>query len=80
MASLYKEQSWSSKLEPVTKKIVERLGGSGVFVQNHVKWWHYKLNYDNFNLVHSWSAHMVPTFVKEVSQSLTQQTIFSCCS
>ena len=71
MASLYKELNWSSK-PSVIDDMVKKLGSeSPPWEEMMAKLKKYYSQYDNYSLTHFWSAMVVPTVVKEVSQSIT---------
>ncbi|XP_073696290.1 cytosolic phospholipase A2 gamma-like [Garra rufa] len=74
MASLYQEPDWSTRLETVKDKIVERLGGPGVSWTeklNKLKKYYMK---DSFSLTDLWAVLFVTSYVKEMGeQTLTDQ-------
>ncbi|XP_073696791.1 cytosolic phospholipase A2 gamma-like isoform X2 [Garra rufa] len=75
MASLYKEPNWSTKLETVKDKIIERLKGPGVSLMDKLeklKKYYYGKKF--FSLTDFWAAMIVTLFVKEIDeQALTEQ-------
>ncbi|KAL1273586.1 hypothetical protein QQF64_026400 [Cirrhinus molitorella] len=75
MASLYKEPDWSTKLETVKDKIVERLSGPKVsWGDAYAKLKKYYHGKDIFSLTDVWAAMVVTTFVKEIDEhTLTDQ-------
>ncbi|XP_067296450.1 cytosolic phospholipase A2 gamma-like isoform X2 [Pseudorasbora parva] len=73
MASLYQEPDWSTKLEAVKDKIVQRLNGPKVSwtdAFSKLKKYYQK---DCFSLTDVWAVMVVTTFVKEIDEhTLTQ--------
>ncbi|KAA0717423.1 hypothetical protein E1301_Tti022068 [Triplophysa tibetana] len=67
MASLYQDSDWSTKLDSVREKIIQRLKGPGVgwfeTALQLMKYYHEK---DIFSLTDVWSVLLVTLFVKEV--------------
>ncbi|KAL1273591.1 hypothetical protein QQF64_026405 [Cirrhinus molitorella] len=74
MASLYQEPDWSTKLEAVKAKIVERLSGPGVsWTDKLAKLKKYYMK-DSFSLTDLWAVLFVTSYVKEIDeQTLTDQ-------
>ncbi|KAK2910840.1 hypothetical protein Q8A67_002973 [Cirrhinus molitorella] len=74
MASLYQEPDWSTKLEAVKAKIVERLSGPGVtWTEKLAKLKKYYMK-DSFSLTDLWAVLFVTSYVKEIDeQTLTDQ-------
>ncbi|KAL1273588.1 hypothetical protein QQF64_026402 [Cirrhinus molitorella] len=69
MASLYQEPDWSTKLETVKDKIIERLSGPQVSwgeARTKLKEYHY--GKDFFSLTDVWAVMAVITFVKEIDE------------
>ncbi|XP_051981886.1 cytosolic phospholipase A2 gamma-like [Xyrauchen texanus] len=70
MASLYQEPDWSSNLEAVKQKIVQRLFGSGVSWSEAFSkletYYHEKK--DNFSLTDVWAVMVVTSYVKEIDE------------
>ncbi|XP_052413645.1 cytosolic phospholipase A2 zeta [Carassius gibelio] len=67
MASLYKEPDWSTKLETVKNKIIERISGPGVSWGDALaKLKKYYYGKDFFSLTDVWAVLVVTAFVKEV--------------
>ncbi|XP_058631889.1 cytosolic phospholipase A2 gamma-like [Onychostoma macrolepis] len=75
MASLYQEPDWSTKLETVKDKIIERLSGSGVrWTDALAKLKKYYNGKDFFSLTDVWAVIVVTKFVKEIDElTLTDQ-------
>ncbi|XP_058632633.1 cytosolic phospholipase A2 gamma-like isoform X2 [Onychostoma macrolepis] len=75
MASLYKEPDWSTKLETVKDKIIERLSGPGVsWGDAFVKLKKYYNERDFFSLTDLWAVMVVTSYVKEIDEhTLTDQ-------
>ncbi|XP_048042474.1 cytosolic phospholipase A2 gamma-like [Megalobrama amblycephala] len=75
MASLYQEPDWSTKLETVKDKIIQRLNGPGVSwtdALDKLKKYYYEK--DHFSLTDVWATIFVTGFVKEIDeQKLTDQ-------
>ncbi|XP_051748705.1 cytosolic phospholipase A2 gamma-like isoform X5 [Ctenopharyngodon idella] len=66
MASLYQEPDWSTKLETVKDKIIQRLSGPKVsWTDAFAKLKKYYYEKDIFSLTDFWAAMVVTTFVKE---------------
>ncbi|KAL0194265.1 hypothetical protein M9458_012561, partial [Cirrhinus mrigala] len=70
MASLYQEPDWSTKLETVKNKIIERLNGPGVSWGDTYKklkkyWESTGRNEKDFSMTHIWAAMAITTYVKE---------------
>ncbi|XP_058630599.1 cytosolic phospholipase A2 gamma-like isoform X2 [Onychostoma macrolepis] len=74
MASLYQEPDWSTKLETVKDKIIERLSGPGVsWTDKLTKLKNYYMK-DSFSLTDLWAVLFVTSYVKEIDeQTLTDQ-------
>ncbi|KAL0194270.1 hypothetical protein M9458_012566, partial [Cirrhinus mrigala] len=65
MASLYKEPDWSTKLDTVKDKIVERLNSPGVsWAEKVAKLKKYYMK-DSFSLTDLWAVLFVTSYVKE---------------
>uniref|UniRef100_A0A8C1PV38 PLA2c domain-containing protein n=1 Tax=Cyprinus carpio TaxID=7962 RepID=A0A8C1PV38_CYPCA len=75
MASLYKEPNWSTKLETVKEKIIERLSGPGVSLTDAMaKLKKYYYGKDFFSLTDVWAVLVVTSYVKEIDErTLTEQ-------
>ncbi|XDV21682.1 hypothetical protein PO909_026724 [Leuciscus waleckii] len=75
MASLYQEPDWSTKLEAVKDKIIQRLSGPAVsWGDAFAKLKKYYYEKDIFSLTDFWAAMVVTTFVKEIDErTLTEQ-------
>ncbi|KAL0194387.1 hypothetical protein M9458_012683, partial [Cirrhinus mrigala] len=70
MATLYKEPDWSTKLDTVKDKIIERLSSSKVSWGNAYnklkKYWEREgKNGKDFSLTDFWAAIVITTYVKE---------------
>ncbi|XP_051981702.1 cytosolic phospholipase A2 gamma-like [Xyrauchen texanus] len=69
MASLYQEPDWTSNLEAVKQKIVQRLSGGGVSWSEKCsklkKYYHEK---DIFSLTDVWAVMVVTSYVKEIDE------------
>ncbi|RXN23950.1 cytosolic phospholipase A2 gamma-like protein [Labeo rohita] len=74
MASLYKEPDWSTKLDTVKDKIIERLNSPGVsWTEKVAKLKKYYMK-DSFSLTDLWAVLFVTSYVKEIDeQTLTTQ-------
>ncbi|KAL1273589.1 hypothetical protein QQF64_026403 [Cirrhinus molitorella] len=74
MASLYQELDWSTKLDTVKDKIIERLSGPGVsFTDKLAKLKEYYKK-DIISLTDVWAVMVVTEYVKEIDkQTLTDQ-------
>ncbi|XP_077078658.1 cytosolic phospholipase A2 gamma-like isoform X1 [Siphateles boraxobius] len=69
MASLYQEPDWSTKLETVKDKIVQRLSGPAVSWGDALaKLKKYYYEKDLFSLTDVWAAMLVTTIVKEIDE------------
>ncbi|KAG1931581.1 cytosolic phospholipase A2 gamma [Pimephales promelas] len=69
MASLYQESDWSTKLEFVKNKIIQRLGGPAVcWGDSLAKLEKYYYEKDIFSLTDFWAAMVVTTYVKEIDE------------
>ncbi|XP_050957398.1 cytosolic phospholipase A2 gamma-like, partial [Labeo rohita] len=73
MASLYKEPDWSTKLEAVKNKIIERLNGPGVSrgdtYEKLTKYWESTgRDGKDFSMTHIWAAMVITTYVKEIDE------------
>ncbi|XP_026100028.1 cytosolic phospholipase A2 gamma-like [Carassius auratus] len=69
MASLYQEPDWSTKLETVKDKIIERLSGPGVsFTDKLAKLNKYCDEKDHFSLTDVWAVMVITAFVKEIDE------------
>ncbi|XP_048011475.1 cytosolic phospholipase A2 gamma-like [Megalobrama amblycephala] len=75
MASLYKEPDWSTKLETVKDKIIQRLSGPKVsWTDAFAKLKKYYYEKDHFSLTDFWAAMVITTYVKEIDEhTLTEQ-------
>ncbi|XP_059405375.1 cytosolic phospholipase A2 gamma-like [Carassius carassius] len=75
MASLYKEPNWSTKLETVKNKIIERISGPGVSWGDALtKLKKYYYGKDFFSLTDVWAVMVVASIVKEIDEhTLTEQ-------
>ncbi|XP_048042844.1 cytosolic phospholipase A2 gamma-like isoform X1 [Megalobrama amblycephala] len=75
MASLYQEADWSTKLETVKDKIIQRLSGPKVsWTDAFAKLKKYYNEKDHFSLTDFWAAMVVTTYVKEIDEhTLTEQ-------
>ncbi|XP_059405380.1 cytosolic phospholipase A2 gamma [Carassius carassius] len=69
MASLYQEPDWSTKLETVKNKIIERISGPGVSWGDALtKLKKYYYGKDIFSLTDVWAVLVVTAFVKEIDE------------
>ncbi|XP_056111061.1 cytosolic phospholipase A2 gamma-like [Rhinichthys klamathensis goyatoka] len=69
MASLYQEPDWSTKLETVKDKIVQRLSGPAVSWRDaFAKLKKYYYENDLFSLTDVWAVIIVTTCVKEINE------------
>ncbi|XP_077097930.1 cytosolic phospholipase A2 gamma-like [Siphateles boraxobius] len=69
MASLYQEPDWSTKLETVKDKIIQRLSGPAVsWGDAFAKLKKYYYEKDIFSLTDFWAAMVVTTYVKEIDE------------
>ncbi|XP_073696256.1 cytosolic phospholipase A2 gamma-like [Garra rufa] len=69
MASLYQELDWSTKLETVKDKIIERLSGPKVSWKDvYVKLTKYYHGKDFFSLTDVWAAVVITRYVKEIDE------------
>ncbi|XP_067264371.1 cytosolic phospholipase A2 gamma-like [Chanodichthys erythropterus] len=75
MASLYQESDWSTKLETVKDKIIQRLSGPGVNrTDAFAKLKKYYFERDFVDLTDFWAVIVITTFVKEINEhTLTDQ-------
>ncbi|XP_042579415.1 cytosolic phospholipase A2 gamma-like [Cyprinus carpio] len=75
MASLYKEPDWSTKLETVKNKIIERIRGPEVSLTDAMaKLKKYYYGKDLFSLTDVWAVLVVTSYVKEIDEhTLTEQ-------
>uniref|UniRef100_A0A8C1PWT3 PLA2c domain-containing protein n=1 Tax=Cyprinus carpio TaxID=7962 RepID=A0A8C1PWT3_CYPCA len=75
MASLYKEPNWSTKLETVKDKIIERIRGPEVSLTDAMaKLKKYYYGKDLFSLTDVWAVMVVMSYVKEIDEhTLTEQ-------
>ncbi|XP_048042750.1 cytosolic phospholipase A2 gamma-like [Megalobrama amblycephala] len=75
MASVYQEPDWSTKLETVKDKIIQRLSGPEVsWTEAFDKLKHYYYGKDHFSLTDIWAVMVVTAFVKEIDEhTLTEQ-------
>ncbi|KTF97464.1 hypothetical protein cypCar_00023353 [Cyprinus carpio] len=75
MASLYKEPNWSTKLETVKDKIIERIRGPEVSLTDPMaKLKKYYYGKDLFSLTDVWAVMVVMSYVKEIDEhTLTEQ-------
>ncbi|RXN34255.1 cytosolic phospholipase A2 gamma-like protein [Labeo rohita] len=75
MTSLYKEPDWSTKLETVKDKIIERLSGEGVNWKDILaKLKKYYYGKDFFSLTDVWAVAFVTSFVKEINEHTLSDT------
>uniref|UniRef100_A0A8C1MLJ5 PLA2c domain-containing protein n=1 Tax=Cyprinus carpio TaxID=7962 RepID=A0A8C1MLJ5_CYPCA len=71
MASLYQEPDWSTKLEVLKDKIIERLSGPGVSWEDALaKLKKYYYEKDIFSLTDVWATIVVTTYVKEINECI----------
>ncbi|XP_039511290.1 cytosolic phospholipase A2 gamma-like isoform X2 [Pimephales promelas] len=69
MASLYQEPDWSTKLEAVKDKIIQRLSGPAVcWGDAFAKLEKYYNEKDIFSMTDFWAAMVVTTYVKEIDE------------
>ncbi|XP_051540996.1 cytosolic phospholipase A2 gamma-like isoform X3 [Myxocyprinus asiaticus] len=69
MASLYQEPDWSSNLEAVKQKIVQRLSGNRVsWSEAFSKLKTYFYEKDKFSLTDVWAVIVVTSYVKEIDE------------
>ncbi|XP_067295833.1 cytosolic phospholipase A2 gamma-like isoform X2 [Pseudorasbora parva] len=69
MASLYQEPDWSTKLETVKDKIVQRLNGPGVnWAKSFHKMWNFYQKKDFFSFTDFWAAMVITDYVKEIDE------------
>ncbi|XP_051981884.1 cytosolic phospholipase A2 gamma-like isoform X2 [Xyrauchen texanus] len=69
MASLYQEPDWSSNLETVKQKIVQRLSGRGVsWSEAFSKLKTYYYEKDIFSLTDAWAVMVITSYVKEIDE------------
>ncbi|XP_048013591.1 cytosolic phospholipase A2 gamma-like [Megalobrama amblycephala] len=75
MASLYQEPDWSTKLETVKDKIIQRLSGPGVsWKEAFEKLKKYYSRKDYFSLTDFWAVMVITSYVKEIDEhTLTEQ-------
>ncbi|XP_067295750.1 cytosolic phospholipase A2 gamma isoform X2 [Pseudorasbora parva] len=75
MASLYQEPDWSTKLEAVKDKIVQRLNGPEVsWTDASAKLKKYYYEKDLFSLTDVWAVMVVTMFAKEINEhTLSEQ-------
>ncbi|XP_067264364.1 cytosolic phospholipase A2 gamma-like [Chanodichthys erythropterus] len=75
MASVYQEPDWSTKLETVKEKIIQRLSGPKVsWKEAFDKLKKYYYGKDYFSLTDVWAVMVITTFVKEIDEhTLTEQ-------
>ncbi|XP_048042706.1 cytosolic phospholipase A2 gamma-like isoform X2 [Megalobrama amblycephala] len=75
MASLYEEPDWSTKLETVKDKIINRLSGPGVsWKEAFAKLKKYYSRKDYFSLTDFWAVMVITSYVKEIDEhTLTEQ-------
>ncbi|XP_048042708.1 cytosolic phospholipase A2 gamma-like [Megalobrama amblycephala] len=75
MASLYQEPDWSTKLETVKDKIIQRLSGPGVsWKEAFDKLKKYYSRKDYFSLTDFWAVMVITSYVKEIDEhTLTEQ-------
>ncbi|XP_056098628.1 cytosolic phospholipase A2 gamma [Rhinichthys klamathensis goyatoka] len=75
MASLYQEPDWSTKLEAVKDKILQRLSGPGVsWTDALAKLKKYYYGKDFFSMTDIWAVMVVTAYVKEIDEhTLTEQ-------
>ncbi|ROL53845.1 Cytosolic phospholipase A2 gamma [Anabarilius grahami] len=70
MASLYQEPDWSTKLETVKDKIIQRLSGPGVSwtdAYDKLKEYYYEKHY--FSLTDVWAVMFITDYVKEIEEA-----------
>nr|XP_055054193.1 cytosolic phospholipase A2 gamma-like isoform X2 [Misgurnus anguillicaudatus] len=69
MTSLYQDSDWSTNLDSVKEKIIQRLKGPGVSWSDAIsklkKYYHEK---DIFSLTDFWATMIVTSFVKEINE------------
>ncbi|XP_048042711.1 cytosolic phospholipase A2 gamma-like isoform X2 [Megalobrama amblycephala] len=68
MASLYQEPDWSTKLETVKDKIIQRLSGPGVSWTDAFDKLKKYYGKDIFSMTDVWAAMFVTNFVKEIDE------------
>ncbi|XP_051750599.1 cytosolic phospholipase A2 gamma-like isoform X5 [Ctenopharyngodon idella] len=69
MASLYQESDWSTKLETVKDKIIQRLSGPGVnWTEAFDKLKKYYYEKDIFSLTDVWAVMFITDYVKEIDE------------
>ncbi|RXN10631.1 cytosolic phospholipase A2 gamma-like protein [Labeo rohita] len=69
MASLYQEPDWSTKLDPVIKKIIKRISGPKVsWGDAFAKLKKYYYGKDLFSLTDVWAVMVITTYVKEIDE------------
>ncbi|XP_048042749.1 cytosolic phospholipase A2 gamma-like isoform X3 [Megalobrama amblycephala] len=75
MASLYQEPDWSTKLETVKDKIIQRLSGPEVsWKEAFDKLKKYYSRKDYFSLTDFWAVMVITSYVKEIDEhTLTEQ-------
>ncbi|XP_043085618.1 cytosolic phospholipase A2 gamma-like, partial [Puntigrus tetrazona] len=74
MASLYKEPDWSTKLETMKDKIIERISGPGVSWDDKVAKLKKYYMKDFFSLTDLWAVLFVTSYVKEIDeQTISEQ-------
>ncbi|XP_051750593.1 cytosolic phospholipase A2 zeta-like isoform X2 [Ctenopharyngodon idella] len=77
MASLYQESDWSTKLETVKEKIIQRLSGPGVSWTDayaKLKKYYYEKDEEIFSLTDVFAAIVITTYVNEIDEhKLTDQ-------
>uniref|UniRef100_A0A673GQA2 Cytosolic phospholipase A2 delta-like n=1 Tax=Sinocyclocheilus rhinocerous TaxID=307959 RepID=A0A673GQA2_9TELE len=75
MASLYQEPDWSTKLETVKDRIIERIRGPGVSLTDAMaKLKKYYYGKDFFSLTDVWAVMVITSYVKEIDEhALTEQ-------
>jgi len=69
MASLYQESDWSTKLETVKDKIIQRLSSPGVNWTDayaKLKKYYYEKDEEIFSLTDVFAAIVITTYVNEV--------------
>nr|XP_055053962.1 cytosolic phospholipase A2 gamma-like [Misgurnus anguillicaudatus] len=69
MASLYQDSDWSTNLDSVKEKIIQRLKGPGVSWSDAIsKLKKYYYEKDIFNLTYFWAVMIVTSYVKEINE------------
>ncbi|XP_067295953.1 cytosolic phospholipase A2 gamma-like [Pseudorasbora parva] len=69
MASLYEEPDWSTKLDTVKDKIIDRISGSGVsWIERVLRMLKCYQNKEFFNFTDFWAATVITDYVKEIDK------------